>query len=80
MTKLERSLKDGGLIDIGDKVTVFCADYSFDAIVKYKACQTGDCWIFEELDIYDAPKAIQYIQNFVRITKYVMPQTKDVPF
>jgi hypothetical protein len=81
MTKLEQSLKDRDLIDIGDKVLVNVNQYSFNGIVKYKACQSGDCWIFEETNSYYIPNGnIHYVQTFEEIVKYKEVDKKDIPF
>jgi hypothetical protein len=74
MTKLEQSLKDRDLIDIGDKVRVglYTTQYGseyFDAEVRYKPQATGDCWIF-----IDSFENIRYVQNYMEIIKY-----KEIP-
>lgn len=76
MTKLEQSLKDRDLIDIGDKVIVNVNQYSVKGTVKYKACQTGDVWIIECNN-----GDIHYIQTFEEIVKLKEPSDKNkLPF
>ncbi|MDO8610969.1 MAG: hypothetical protein Q7R95_10595 [bacterium] len=65
-TKLEQSIKDKDLIDIGDKVEVSLDGVYFKGIVKYKPVATHDCWIFENID----DKSIRYVQNYIQIVKY----------
>lgn len=77
MTKLEQSLKDRDLIDIGDKVTVQHHMGYFDGVVKCKPRDVGDCWIFEEEN-----GNITYLQNFIYIRKNKEIKNSDgsVPF
>ncbi len=78
LSKLEQSLKDRNLIDIGDRVNVTTDVSNFDGVVKYKSCATGDCWIFEEIN-----GNIRYVQNYIEIIKYKVyteKEKKDLPF
>jgi hypothetical protein len=59
-------------IEEGDKVTVrFSSGNTFDGIVKYTPCATGDSWHIQEVDFAGVQKdVLHYVQTFEEIIRY----------